>query len=221
MSAKITLTGYPAGPIELFSDYFRFDMEEGGSGAPPEGLPAASSLTFTVFVSKKAGNKLGFPETPTEPLLIQGDLTAELTMDQCPGELGVISFRVEKILPKDTQKKAQENPDTQADSQNSAQWEEETWPNLSEYPNLPLSEVIIPEKFQPPNAKKTAELQNRILHHGQLDEPITVQLTDDSQYLLIDGYKRYLVAQNLGWVSVPARIKENVANSTELEPRDS
>ena len=33
MGAKITLTGRPTGPIVTTPDYFRFEMEEGGSPA--------------------------------------------------------------------------------------------------------------------------------------------------------------------------------------------
>ena len=36
MGAKITLTGRPTGPIVETSQYFRWEMEEGGSPAPPK-----------------------------------------------------------------------------------------------------------------------------------------------------------------------------------------
>ncbi|PSR31026.1 MAG: hypothetical protein C7B43_04035 [Sulfobacillus benefaciens] len=221
MSAKITLTGYPTGPIEAFSDYFRFDMEEGGSAAPPKGLPGASALTFTVFVSKKAGKKLGFPDSPAHRLLIQGELTAELPMDQCPGELGVIAFKVDTLLPQETAETMDDDrPTTPAVATPAASVLEE-WPDLSEYPSLPLSQVIIPEAFllTPPNAKKTSALQIRIAQHGQLDEPIVVRATENKQYLLIDGYRRYLIAEQLGWVAIPVRIEEDTAR--RAESRDS
>ncbi len=93
MAAKITLTGMPTGDIVATAHYFRFEMEEGGSPAPPKGLPVASVMTFTVFVAVKSGKKLGLPRKPAHRLLVQGELAADLPISECPGEMGVIAFK--------------------------------------------------------------------------------------------------------------------------------
>ncbi len=213
MGAKITLTGRPTGPIVETSQYFRWEMEEGGSPAPPKGLPPASVLTFSVFVAKKAGKKLGFPRQPDRRLLVQGELVADLPLSECPGEIGVIAFKVEELLAKDVL--VPDHPSTvpappirpeAAPRPPSAG----SGPDLSPYPMVPLEEITIPDAFlrTSPSASRTAELQTQIREQGQLDEPLVVERTvEPPGYLLKDGYRRYLIAQQFGWVSVPVRIE--------------
>ncbi len=200
MAAKITITGMPVGNIVKTAEYFRFEMEEGGSPAPPKGLPVASVMTFTVLVSTKAGKKLGFPRKPAHRLLVQGELVADLPLSQCPGEIGVIAFKVEEILPKEAE--PQSTP--------VASVSPPPLPDLSAYPVVPLEQIAIPDAFQrtPPSAQRTAELQAQIRERGQLDEPLVVERTvEPSGYLLRDGYRRYLIARQFGWDTVPVRIE--------------
>jgi hypothetical protein len=225
MAAKITLTGRPIGPIVETSQYFRFEMEEGGSPAPPKGLPPASVLTFSVFVAKKAGKKLGFPHVPTQRLLVQGELVADVPLSECPGEIGVIAFKLEVIVPKaqeDTQEEqasirepdevkpleVQEPTATNAEVGTSP--EAKGWPDLSPYPVVPLCAIRVPKRFQRtvPNAQRTQQLREAVREHGQLDTPIMVQ-RDAEGYILQDGYRRYLVAQQLEWEQVPIKMVGN------------
>ena len=223
MGAKIILTGRPTGPIVETSQYFRFEMEEGGSPAPPKGLPPASVLTFSVFVAKKAGKKLGFPRQPDPRLLVPGELVADVPLSECPGEIGVITFQVEELLAKETL--VPDHPSTVpappirpkvAPRQPSAGFR----PDLSAYPVVPLEQIAIPDAFlrTPPSAPRTAELQAQIQEQGQLDEPLVVERTvEPPGYLLKDGYRRYLIARQLGWTTVPVQM-ETDAGSREKSP---
>lgn len=212
MGAKITLTGLPTGPIVTTPQYFRFEMEEGGSPAPPKGLPRASVMTFTVLVATKAGKKLGLPRKPAHRLVVQGELVADLPISECPGELGVIAFKIEEILPKEAlvpdNSSAVPAPPIRpevAPRRPSAG----SRPDLSAYPVVPLEQIAIPEAFLRtlPNAQRTAELQMQVQKWGQLDEPVVVERTiEPPGYLLKDGYRRYLIARQLGWETVPVRI---------------
>ncbi len=218
MGAKITLTGRPTGPIVETSQYFRFEMEEGGSPAPPKGLSPASVLTFSVFVAKKAGKKLGFPRQPDHRLLVQGELVADLPLSECPGEIGVIALKVEELLAKESL--VPDNPSAApappirpevAPRHPSAG----SRPDLSAYPVVPLEQIAIPDAFlrTPPSAPRTAELQAQIREQGQLDEPLVVERTvEPPGYLLKDGYRRYLIARQLGWTTVPVQMEADAVS---------
>jgi hypothetical protein len=144
---------------------------------------------------------------------VQGELVADLPLSQCPGEIGVIAFKIEEILPKDAPvpdsvptvpaPPGRHKAPPSAPSVGSR-------PDLSAYPVLPLEQIAIPDEFQRtlPSAQRTAELQAQIREQGQLDEPLVVQHTGEAPgYLLKDGYRRYLIALQLGWVAVPVRIE--------------
>ena len=90
----------------------------------------------------------------------------------------------------------------------------ESWPDLSAYPVVPLEQIAIPDAFQRtlPKAQRTAELQVQVQKWGQLDEPVVVQRIENPPgYLLKDGYRRYLIARQLGWTSVPVRMEPGAA----------
>ena len=218
MAAKITLTGRPTGPIVETSQYFRFEMEEGGSPAPPKGLPSASVMAFSVFVAKKAGKKLGFPRLPAQRLLVQGELVADLSLSECPGEIGVIAFKIEELLPKEDRESGQESAVPAPPIRPAAvprQPSAGSGPNLSAYPVVPLEQIAIPDAFlrTPPSAPRTAELQAQIREQGQLDEPLVVERTvEPLGYLLKDGYRRYLIARQLGWTMVPVQVEADAVS---------
>ena len=213
MAAKITLTGRPTGPIVTTPHYFRFEMKEGGSPAPPKGLPRASVITFTVWVAANAGKKLGLPRQPVHRLLVQGELVADLPISECPGGLGVIAFQVEELLAKEAL--VPDHPSAVPalpihPEVTPRQPSAESWPDLSAYPVVPLEQIAIPDAFQrtSPNAQRTAELQMQVQKWGQLDEPVVVERTvEPPGYLLKDGYRRYLIARQLGWTTVPVRME--------------
>lgn len=226
MAAKITLTGRPAGPIVETAQYFRFEMTEGGSPAPPKGLPSASVITFSVFVAKKAGKKLGFPQVPDQRLLVQGELVTDVPLSECPGELGVIAFKVELIVPKEDPQAAEnlreaESPDREPPAAKPLEsaappatpepegtsLSTKVWPDLSPYPVVPLRTIRVPKRFRrnEPDVNRTAKLRALVRDRGQLDQAIVVQREAEG-YILQDGYRRYVVAQQLGWEEVPVKI---------------
>ncbi len=224
MAAKITITGMPVGNIVKTAEYFRFEMEEGGSPAPPKGLPGASVMTFSVFVATKAGKKLGFPRKPAHRLLVQGELVADLPLSECPGEMGVIAFKVEEILPKETAVPDDPSgvPAPMRPEVAPRQPTAESWPDLSTYPVVPLEQVRVPAWLRkaPLNVNKTTALQEQVREYGQLDKPLIVERTGEPpEYWLKDGYRRYVIAQQLGWTSVPVRIEETRAESLPKDAR--
>ena len=65
-----------------------------------------------------------------------------------------------------------------------------------------------------PKAQRTAELQVQVQQRGQLDEPVVVQRIEEPPgYLLKDGYRRYLIARQLGWTSVHVRIEPGLVGT--------
>ncbi len=201
MPAKISLTGVPK-DVQVLPDYYRLSMEEGGTLYPPKGLPSASQpITYTVLISRKLGSQLGLPDT-SQRLLIQGELTLDLPLDECPGEIGVIAFQGQVIPERKTEPKAV--------SPAPATPKERHWPDLSRYPHVALSQIKVPAAFlsRKPNKAKTEALKAAVQSQGQLDEPIVVRPTiDDSGYVLYDGYRRYLIARQLGWTTVPVDVR--------------
>jgi hypothetical protein len=120
-------------------------------------------------------------------------LVADLPLAECPGEIGVIAFKVEEILPK----------------------EAPPLPDLLAYPVVPLEQITIPDAFlrTTPSAQRTAELQAQITERGQLDEPLVVERTvEPPGYLLRDGYRRYLIARQFEWDTVPVRIEPDAVS---------
>ena len=206
MPAKISLTGIPKS-VEVLSDYYRLSMEEGGTPNPPKGLPkSSSSITYTVLLSHKLGRKLGLPET-SQRLLIQGELTLDLPLEACPGEIGVIAFQGQ-VLPERQEKAPEsEQPRTQPAAPPLPQRQ---WPDLSPYPQVALNAIKVPAAFlaRKPNKEKTEALKASVVAHGQLDEPIVVRpALDGVGYVLYDGYRRYIIARQLGWTTVPVDVR--------------
>lgn len=51
-----------------------------------------------------------------------------------------------------------------------------------------------------------------------IENPISVSELDDGRYIIIDGHRRYICAQKLGYTEIPCRIYPHLANA-ELETR--
>ena len=100
MPHKITLTGSATGPLREYDRYVAFDMREKGSPSAPKGLKKSTFISYTVFVAKKAFNKTGLTKKSImhEKILIQGEPTLDIPIDECPGEVGVICFQI-TVLP--------------------------------------------------------------------------------------------------------------------------
>ncbi|MED4758643.1 plasmid stabilization protein [Priestia megaterium] len=109
MPHKITLTGSATGPLREYDRYVAFDMREKGSPSAPKGLKKSTFISYTVFVAKKAFNKTGLTKKSImhEKVLIQGEPTLDIPIDECPGEVGVICFQI-TVLPNKNDK--EKNP---------------------------------------------------------------------------------------------------------------
>lgn len=88
------------------------------------------------------------------------------------------------------------------------------WPDLSAYLQVPLAAIHIPRQHflkSPPNKNKTKTLREAVkvrCQLDQLDQPLAVRVTEDGTgYVLVDGYRRYVVAQHLRWPTVPVVIQ--------------
>ncbi|MFD9365183.1 plasmid stabilization protein [Priestia megaterium] len=106
MPHKMTLTGSATGPLREYDRCVAFDMREKGSPAAPKGLKKSTFISYTVFVAKKAFNKTGLTKKSImhEKILIQGEPTLDIPIDECPGEIGVICFQI-TVLPNKNDKK--------------------------------------------------------------------------------------------------------------------
>ncbi|MGW9019037.1 plasmid stabilization protein [Priestia megaterium] len=109
MPHKITLTGSATGPLREYDRYVAFDMREKGSPSAPKGLKKSTFISYTVFVAKKAFNKTGLTKKSImhEKVLIQGEPTLDIPIDECPGEVGVICFQITVLPNKNDKEKNQ------------------------------------------------------------------------------------------------------------------
>ncbi|MED3981282.1 plasmid stabilization protein [Priestia megaterium] len=112
MPHKMTITGSATGPLREYDRYVAFDMREKGSPAAPKGLKKSTFISYTVFVAKKAFNKTGLTKKSImhEKILIQGEPTLDIPIDECPGEIGIICFQI-TVLPNKNDKEANESND--------------------------------------------------------------------------------------------------------------
>lgn len=235
MPHKITLTGTPCSLLRQNGETFSFDMEESGSSAVPKGLPAIHTpITYTVFLNKKQLTKAGLDKKniQEQKLLVQGEPTLDMSVEECPGEIGVICFQIAKIekTAKDDSSSPGQNDQQEAKEQVAAAKEPLSTVKMdkttliqqedkeqaasaateevhSELPfsfddQIPLASITVPEEFlqTTPNPRKTQLVIDYVQMTGQLDEPIHIQ---KETYVLVDGYRRYLVAAQLKMEVVP------------------
>ncbi|CAH0320491.1 plasmid stabilization protein [Priestia megaterium] len=231
MPHKITLTGSATGPLREYDRYVAFDMREKGSPSAPKGLKKSTFISYTVFVAKKAFNKTGLTKKSImhEKILIQGEPTLDIPIDECPGEVGVICFQItvlpnkndkEKNQPDEKKEPKQEAPATSEAPQNTEpkKQEEEQAPvsqpvakeektTLSNQPKgtqdlLNFDDIIVPEEFLKtrPNPEKTQKVIDFVNRTGRLDEPLTIE---KGSKILKDGYRRYIVAKTVKMDKVP------------------
>jgi len=172
MPHKITLTGAATGPLREYDRYVAFDMREKGSPSAPKGLKKSTFISYTVFVAKKAFNKTGLTKKSImhEKILIQGEPTLDIPIDECPGEVGVICFQI-TVLPNKNDKEKNESdakkepkkedsaPSQEQKNTESTKQEEEQAPVSQSVAKEAKKEVkpIQPEVQQAPTEKKKAE----------------------------------------------------------------
>ncbi|MEI4605917.1 plasmid stabilization protein [Bacillus cereus] len=193
MPQKITLTGMPKSEARDCNTYFAFEMIEKGSPTGPKGIPFKSTpITYTVFVSKKQFNKIemnpeGFKHTK---LLVQGEPTLDVSVEKCPGEIGVICMQIQGLPSKPTEedKTAEKSPIEH--------------PPEGTQDILLCKEIVLGEKFKTskPRQEKQDSVIESIKKTGTIDTPI---LIDKETKLLKDGFSRYFVAQKMSLEYVP------------------
>ncbi|MBG9475849.1 plasmid stabilization protein [Priestia megaterium] len=172
MPHKITLTGSATGPLREYDRYVAFDMREKGSPSAPKGLKKSTFISYTVFVAKKAFNKTGLTKKSImhEKILIQGEPTLDIPIDECPGEVGVICFQITVLPNKNDKEKKQ--PEEKKEPKQEASVPSETQKNTEstkqEEAQAPVSQPVAkeekkegksiqPEVQQAPTEEKKAE----------------------------------------------------------------
>jgi len=172
MPHKITLTGSATGPLREYDRYVAFDMREKGSPSAPKGLKKSTFISYTVFVAKKAFNKTGLTKKSImhEKILIQGEPTLDIPIDECPGEVGVICFQI-TVLPNKNDKEKNESDAKKEPKQEASapfQAQKNTEPTKQQEEQVPVSQPaakeekkevksIQPEVQQAPTEEKKAE----------------------------------------------------------------
>ncbi|PFT51683.1 plasmid stabilization protein [Priestia megaterium] len=172
MPHKITLTGSATGPLREYDRYVAFDMREKGSPSAPKGLKKSTFISYTVFVAKKAFNKTGLSKKSImhEKILIQGEPTLDIPIDECPGEIGVICFQI-TVLPNKNDKEKNQSEEKKEPKQEvsaSSEASQNTEPKKQEKEQAPVSQLVAkeekkevkpirPEVQQAPTEEKKAE----------------------------------------------------------------
>ncbi|WP_394530811.1 ParB N-terminal domain-containing protein [Priestia aryabhattai] len=150
MPHKITLTGSATGPLREYDRYVAFDMREKGSPSAPKGLKKSTFISYTVFVAKKAFNKTGLTKKSImhEKILIQGEPTLDIPIDECPGEVGVICFQITVLPNKNDKEKndsdAKKEPKQEASAPSEAQKKTES--TKQEEAQVPVSQPVAKEE---------------------------------------------------------------------------
>ncbi|WP_061860178.1 hypothetical protein [Priestia megaterium] len=171
MPHKITLTGSATGPLREYDRYVAFDMREKGSPSAPKGLKKSTFISYTVFVAKKAFNKTGLTKKSImhEKVLIQGEPTLDIPIDECPGEVGVICFQI-TVLPNKNDKEKNQEPKQEASAPSETQKKTES--TKQEGAQAPVSQPVAkeekkevksiqPEVQQAPTEEKKTTLSNQ------------------------------------------------------------
>ncbi|MCM3196919.1 plasmid stabilization protein [Priestia megaterium] len=165
MPHKMTITGSATGPLREYDRYVAFDMREKGSPAAPKGLKKSTFISYTVFVAKKAFNKTGLTKKSImhEKILIQGEPTLDIPIDECPGEIGIICFQI-TVLPNKNDKEANESNDKKEAKQEVSKAQEEVAATKQEEKQEPVAKEAKPaqpEVNETPVQEKKAAPQKK------------------------------------------------------------
>ncbi|MED4136367.1 plasmid stabilization protein [Priestia megaterium] len=164
MPHKITLTGSATGPLREYDRYVAFDMREKGSPSAPKGLKKSTFISYTVFVAKKAFNKTGLTKKSImhEKILIQGEPTLDIPIDECPGEVGVICFQI-TVLPNKNDKEKNESDSKKEPKQEasaSSEAPQKTESKSQEEEQVPVSQPV--EKEEMKEVKEVKPIQPEV-----------------------------------------------------------
>jgi hypothetical protein len=203
MPHKITLTGKPVSPLRQKGNYYTFDMEESGSPGSPKGLPGRSTITYTVFINQKQLKKAGLMEEniQTQKVMVQGEPTLDVPVEDCPGEIGVICFQA-SIIPEKQKEKEADKASLQPVVKEEVKLEEKPKGPEGTEDFVSLEQIGVPEIFlnTTPNPEKTQQVIDYVKRTGYLDEPIII---NRDTKILSDGYRRYIVAKKAKMDLVP------------------
>ncbi|MDN3233562.1 plasmid stabilization protein [Priestia megaterium] len=169
MPHKMTITGSATGPLREYDRYVAFDMREKGSPAAPKGLKKSTFISYTVFVAKKAFNKTGLTKKSImhEKILIQGEPTLDIPIDECPGEIGIICFQI-TVLPNKNDKEINDSKDKKEAKQEVSKAQQEVAATKQEEKQEPVAkeakkdaETVQPEVKETPVQEKKAAPQKK------------------------------------------------------------
>ncbi|AQU77194.1 plasmid stabilization protein [Priestia megaterium] len=233
MPHKMTLTGSATGPLREYDRYVAFDMREKGSPSAPKGLKKSTFISYTVFVAKKAFNKTGLTKKSImhEKILIQGEPTLDIPIDECPGEIGIICFQI-TVLPNKNDKEANESNDKKEAKQEVSKAQQEVAATKQEEKQAPISQPVAKEAktaqpkqqqpIQPKGTKDVVSFEDIIVPEAFLKtRPNPVKTEEVIEFVkrtghldkpltiekgskvLKDGYRRYIVAKTVKMDNVP------------------
>ncbi|KLV29228.1 hypothetical protein [Priestia megaterium] len=165
MPHKMTITGSATGPLREYDRYVALDMREKGSPAAPKGLKKSTFISYTVFVAKKAFNKTGLTKKSImhEKILVQGEPTLDIPIDECPGEIGIICFQI-TVLPNKNDKEANESKDKKEAKQEASKVQQEVAATKQEEKQEPVAKeakTVQPEVNETPVQEKNAASQKK------------------------------------------------------------
>ncbi|MFP7159260.1 plasmid stabilization protein [Priestia aryabhattai] len=165
MPHKMTITGSATGPLREYDRYVAFDMREKGSPAAPKGLKKSTFISYTVFVAKKAFNKTGLTKKSImhEKILVQGEPTLDIPIDECPGEIGIICFQI-TVLPNKNDKEANDSKDKKEAKQEVSKAPQEVAATKQEEKQEPVAKEakpVQPEVNETPVQEKKAAPQKQ------------------------------------------------------------
>ncbi|WP_461672450.1 ParB N-terminal domain-containing protein [Priestia megaterium] len=176
MPHKMTLTGSATGPLREYDRYVAFDMREKGSPAAPKGLKKSTFISYTVFVAKKAFNKTGLTKKSImhEKILIQGEPTLDIPIDECPGEIGIICFQI-TVLPNKNDKEANDSKDKKEAKQEASKAQQEVAATKQEEKQEPVAKEAKPAQ---PEVNETP-VQKKKAAQSKQQQPIQPKGTKD------------------------------------------
>ncbi|MGM0867467.1 MAG: plasmid stabilization protein [Bacillota bacterium] len=212
MPHKMTITGKPVSLLRQKGSYYTFDMEEKGSPASPKGLPSSSAITYTILLNQKQLKKAGLTEEniQSNKIMVQGEPTLDVPIEDCPGEIGVICFQV-SIIPEKKEENESDKMSKEPVKEEEKREEKPKGPEGTE-DFISIEQISVPEAFlnSRPNPEKTQQVIEYVKRTGYLDEPIIINRETN---ILSDGYRRYIVAKQVKMDVVPVAYEKGSIES--------
>lgn len=191
MGHETKITGVPVTPLRWFEDarLFVFDIEGESPSSLPKGLPAGGAIRYTVFATKKTISRGQLAEDP------------DVFQNQRIVVNGVPSFSVLDEVDIPLEFSQGELGLLCTDIATIAP------PYTDEL--IKIEKIIIPEEFKAtaPREERMQEVREFYAARKHFDEPITVH---QETMRLINGYRRYTLAMELGVKRVPVRYADEL-----------